>query len=68
MKHLVFLLLILSIIPLAALPKMSYSAASAILPGTGELALGKTTQGAIMLSADILVWSSFFALEKEKII
>ena len=66
MKHLVFLLLILSIMPLAALPKMIYSATSAILPGTGELALGKTTQGAIMLGADILVWSSFFALEKEK--
>lgn len=66
MKHLVFLLLILSIMPLAALPKIIYSATSAILPGTGELALGKTTQGAIMLGADILVWSSFFALEKEK--
>ena len=52
--------------PLAALPKIIYSATSAILPGTGELALGKTTQGAIMLGADILVWSSFFALEKEK--
>ncbi|MDD3632961.1 MAG: hypothetical protein PHY63_06505 [Candidatus Cloacimonetes bacterium] len=66
MKRLIFFLLILSIVPLAALPKLSYSAASAILPGTGELALGKTTRGAIMLSTDILVWTSFFALEKEK--
>ena len=66
MKRFIFFLLILSIVPLAALPKLSYSAASAILPGTGELALGKTTRGAIMLSTDILVWSSFFALEKEK--
>jgi len=66
MKRFIFFLLILSIVPLAALPKLSYSAASAILPGTGELALGKTTRGAIMLSTDILVWGSFFALEKEK--
>ena len=66
MKRFIFFLIILSIVPLAALPKLSYSAASAILPGTGELALGKTTRGAIMLSTDILVWSSFFALEKEK--
>lgn len=66
MKRFIFFLLILSIVPLAALPKLSYSAASAILPGTGELALGKTTRGAFMLSTDILVWSSFFALEKEK--
>ena len=66
MKRFIFFLLILSIVPLAALPKLSYSAAFAILPGTGELALGKTTRGAIMLSTDILVWSSFFALEKEK--
>ncbi len=66
MKRFIFFLLILSIVPLAALPKLSYSAASAILPGTGELALGKTTRGAIMLSTDILIWSSFFALEKEK--
>lgn len=66
MKRLIFFLLILSIVPLAAFPKLSYSAASAILPGTGELALGETTRGAIMLSTDILVWTSFFALEKEK--
>jgi hypothetical protein len=51
--------------PLLALPKLGYAAASLALPGSGEFLLGETTRGATMLGVDIVSLYAFFATNKE---
>lgn len=52
-------------IPLIALPRIAYLGMSAALPGSGELLLGKTTRGAILMGADIIALSSLLATDKQ---
>ncbi len=40
--------------PLSGIPRITYSAASLLLPGTGELILGNNTRGAFLLTTDLL--------------
>ena len=51
---------------LAALPKIAYVGMSAAVPGTGELALGRTTRGAVLLGLDVLAWNSWWATNRQK--
>ncbi|HRY84579.1 MAG TPA: hypothetical protein P5533_08100 [Candidatus Cloacimonadota bacterium] len=44
-----------------ALPKIAYAGMSAILPGSGELALGKSTRGTLMIATDLLAITSFMS-------
>lgn len=49
------------VMPLVALPRIAYIGMSAVLPGSGELVLGKSTRGAILMGADIVAISSYLA-------
>ncbi len=60
------LLLVTAALPLFALPKAAYLGASAVVPGTGELALGKTAKGSVLLGVDILALSSYWATGRQK--
>ncbi len=60
------LLLMTAALPLFALPKAAYLGASAVVPGTGELALGKTARGSVLLGVDILALSSYWATGRQK--
>lgn len=48
---------------LHAFPKSAYLGMSLLLPGSGELALGKQKTGAVMLTADIIALSTYFHLD-----
>lgn len=65
-KVLLLGLVFLAVLPLAALPKAAYLGMSALLPGTGELALGKTNRGAVMLGVDVLDINAYLATGREK--
>ncbi|MDD2228602.1 MAG: hypothetical protein PHY48_04225 [Candidatus Cloacimonetes bacterium] len=62
---LLVLLLLLCLIPLTAVPRIVYSGASLILPGSGELLLGETTRGATLLGIDLVSLYAFFATQNE---
>lgn len=49
-----FLLLASLVIPLSGLPKIAHVGMSAVLPGSGQISLGKVNRGAVMLTADLL--------------
>lgn len=49
----IFLLIGLAL-PLFGLPKIAHVGMSAILPGSGQISLGKVNRGAVMLTADLL--------------
>lgn len=66
MKTLVFFLILMLALPLAALPKAALLGMSALLPGSGEIALGKNTRGAILIGADVLAFTSWWATNREK--
>ncbi len=62
------LLLILALtlaLPLCALPRIAFLGMSAALPGTGEIALGKSTRGGIMLGSDLLALTAWLATGRE---
>lgn len=48
------ILLISLSLPLAGLPKIAHVGMSAVLPGSGQISLGKVNRGAVMLTADLL--------------
>ncbi len=58
-KSLLVLILFLTALPLLALPKIAYVGMSALLPGSGELMLGRPTRGGIMLGADLITIAAF---------
>jgi hypothetical protein len=64
-KPLLLCLALLAVIPAFALPRIAYLSMSAALPGTGELALGKTTRGTLMLGADILAITAYLATGRD---
>ena len=65
-KFLLLLLLLLFGLPLAALPRIAYIGMSVLVPGSGELALGKTNRGALLLGSDLLALTGFWATERQK--
>ena len=57
----IFLLLLLSLIGvLGAESKLLYLGMSAALPGSGELMLGKTNRGMVLLASEALAMTAFF--------
>ncbi|HOY83929.1 MAG: hypothetical protein LHW45_09330 [Candidatus Cloacimonetes bacterium] len=64
-KTLFLVLALLIALPLAALPKIAYLGMSAALPGSGEIALGKSTRGGIMLTTDLLALTAWLATGRE---
>ena len=64
-KLLFLTLALLLALPLAALPKVAYLGMSAALPGSGEIALGKSTRGGIMLTADLVALTAWLATGRE---
>lgn len=56
---LTFILTVLCLTAGFALPKLAAAGMSAILPGTGEIALGKTTRGTVMITTDLLALTAF---------
>ncbi|MGC9362882.1 MAG: hypothetical protein ACP5F3_08135, partial [Candidatus Syntrophosphaera sp.] len=62
----IILLLLMLALPLAALPKGALLGMSALLPGTGEIALGRNTRGAVLLGADVLAFTSLWATNRQK--
>jgi len=63
---LLFISLLLIALPLAALPKVAFMGMSALVPGTGQIALGQTNRGAALLGLDILALSSYWATGRQK--
>jgi len=61
-SKLLFCLLVLILVSsaLAAQPRLAYIGMSALLPGSGELALGNTNRGVVLLTSEILAGYSFF--------
>lgn len=53
-----FALLFTLMSPLVAIPKIVNLGLSAVAPGVGEITLGKSTRGAVMLTADLLCLST----------
>ncbi len=64
-RILVLIALLLVVLPLSALPKIAYLGMSAALPGSGEIALGKSTRGGIMLTTDLLALTAWLATGRE---
>lgn len=66
MKHhialkLGFLALFVSFsLSLAAQPKLAYIGMSALVPGSGEIARGYSSRGAVLLASDLLALSAYF--------
>ncbi len=58
-------LLLLCFVPLMALPRLAYSGASLLLPGSGEMMLGHTTRGATLMGIDFVTIYAFFATQQE---
>jgi len=64
-RNLVAVLLILLSLPLLAIPRIAYSAASLALPGTGELLQGENTRGGILLGIDLLSIYAFVETDQQ---
>jgi len=58
-KLLLTLLLMLSLMPLLAGSKLPYFGMNLVLPGSGELALGKTNKGVALVASDIIAISAY---------
>lgn len=58
-------LVLLCALPLAAVPRITYSAASLLVPGSGEILLGSHTRGGILLGTDLLSIYAFAATSKQ---
>lgn len=68
MRYTIFILLILSLlfaVQLSAQSKALPLTMSAFVPGTGEILLGKTTRGGIMLGTDLLALTAWLASGRE---
>jgi len=59
------MVLLLGFIPLLALPRIAYPAASVLLPGSGELLMGEYTRGGTLLAIDMLSIYAFVSTDKE---
>lgn len=67
MKRVLFcLLLLLVLMPLSALPRIAYIGMSAVLPGSGEIALGKVNRGTALLGMDVLALTSYWAVNRQE--
>jgi hypothetical protein len=60
------ILAVLAALPLAALPKIACIGASAVFPGTGELLLGKSNRGAVLLGSELIALTSYLATGEHK--
>jgi hypothetical protein len=58
-------LLMLGSIYLQALPRIAYTGASLVLPGSGEMLMGHTTRGATLLGIDLVTIYAFVATQNE---
>jgi len=65
LKLILPLMLVLFISPLMAQSKFAYIASSAVLPGSGELMLGRTNRGMLLLASDVLAISAFVKTNKD---
>lgn len=59
------LLLIVCPVSLIALPRIAYVGMSGILPGSGEISLGKVNRGAVFMSADLVSIALFAQTKKD---
>lgn len=64
-KILIAALLLLSLSSGFALPKIACAGLSAILPGSGEIALGKYNRATIMISTDLIAWTAFLDTKRD---
>lgn len=60
-----FIILSLSISGLFAQSRLAKLGLSALLPGTGEILMGKTDRGIVMLSADLISIYAFFKTDND---
>lgn len=60
------LLLLIVLIPLSALPRIAYIGMSGLLPGSGEIALGKVNRGTALLGMDVLAFTSYWAVNRQE--
>ena len=66
MKRTILLIAILLVCGLLmAQSRLTYIGMSALLPGSGELAMGKTNRGIVMIAADLLAAYSYFKTDNE---
>jgi len=66
LKKLIPLFLILSCsFALQALPRIAYTGASLVLPGSGEMMMGHTTRGAALMGIDLLSIYAFVTTQQE---
>lgn len=66
MKRPFWLLLLLTALPLAALPRVAYIGMSAAVPGSGQIALGRVNRGGAMLGIDLVAAASYLAIRTER--
>jgi len=64
-KTALILILLLITIGLSAIPRIAYIGASAVLPGSGELLLGRETRAGFFLTADILALTGYVITDRE---
>jgi hypothetical protein len=65
-KHIILTLVLLLVMTYVfALPRIAYLGMSAVLPGSGELLLGRNTRGAILMGSDIIAISSLLATGRQ---
>nr|MDK2850535.1 hypothetical protein [Candidatus Cloacimonadota bacterium] len=68
-RHLRFLLLVMlmmfTILSLNAKSKLAYMGLSVLVPGSGELAIGRTNRGLALLSVEILAEYGFFKTDSD---
>lgn len=60
------MLVALVALPLAAVPKIACVGASALLPGSGELLLGRPNRSAVLLTSDLLALTSYIATGRHR--
>jgi hypothetical protein len=58
-RNLLILIVSVMLTPLWAQSKLPYLAMSVLVPGSGELALGKTNRGIVLLSSDLVAVSAY---------
>ncbi len=57
--------ILLICLPLMALPKIAYVGMSALLPGSGEMMLGKPVRGGILMGADLVTIAAYLGTGRQ---
>lgn len=64
-KLLIAIILLGCALPVFALPKIAYVGMSGVLPGSGELMLGRSTRGSILMGADLITIAAFLGTGRQ---